>query len=54
LHRAEELPKEEFKREVERHLTGNEPSLGSYSTSRLQEPAAVIEQALKQLSDAGN
>ena len=28
LHKAQELPKEEFKREVERHLTGRNASLG--------------------------
>jgi len=51
LHKAQELPKEEFKREVERHLTGQETEpwemlYFKMYTSRL----AVIEQALETAS----
>src|SRR3984885_4432424 len=48
LHRASELPKEEFKREVERHLTGQETEaweLIYFKLYRSQLP--VIEQALE-------
>jgi hypothetical protein len=48
LHKARELPKEEFKREVERHLTGKEiePSEMLYfKVYKSQLP--VIEQALE-------
>jgi hypothetical protein len=51
LHRAEELPKEEFKREVERHLTGNETEpweLLYFKVYKSQLP--VIEQALETAS----
>jgi hypothetical protein len=41
LHRAKELPKEEFKREVERHLTGKrDRALGAALLQSLQEPVA--------------
>ncbi|HSY98491.1 MAG TPA: hypothetical protein VK788_03265 [Terriglobales bacterium] len=51
LHKVQELPKEEFKREVERHLTGQETEpwemlYFKMYTSRL----AVIEQALETAS----
>jgi hypothetical protein len=48
LHRAKELPKEEFKREVERHLTGKETEpweLLYFKVYKSQPP--VIEQALE-------
>src|SRR5580658_7869489 len=48
LHRASELPKEEFKREVERHLTGRETEpweLIYFKLYKSQVP--VIEQALE-------
>jgi hypothetical protein len=48
LHRAKELPKEEFKREVERHLTGKETEpweLLYFKVYKTQLP--VIEQALE-------
>jgi hypothetical protein len=48
LHRARELPKEEFKREVERHLTGKESEpweLFYFKVYKSQLP--VIEQALE-------
>lgn len=51
MHRAEELPKEEFKREVERHLTGNETEpweLLYFKVYKSQLP--VIEQALETAS----
>ena len=41
LHKAQELPKEEFKREVERHLTGQDDrALGDALFQGLQKPAA--------------
>jgi hypothetical protein len=48
LHRAKELPKEEFKREVERHLTGKETEpweLLYFKVYKSQLP--IIEQALE-------
>jgi hypothetical protein len=48
LHKAEELPKEEFKREVERHLTGKETEpweLVYFKVYKSQ--IGVIEQALE-------
>jgi len=51
LHRAKELPKEEFKREVERHLTGKETEpweLLYFKVFKSQLP--VIEQALETVS----
>ncbi len=48
LHKARELPKEEFKREVERHLTGQETEpweLIYFKVYKSQLP--VIEQALE-------
>jgi hypothetical protein len=35
VHKAHELPREEFKREVDRHLTGKIPSRGRSSISKL-------------------
>ena len=56
LHKAKELPKEEFKREVERHLTGKETEpweIIYFKVYKSQLP--VIEQALETAgSDAGN
>ena len=41
LHKAEELPKEEFKREVEQHLTGKSyRTMGADLLQGIQEPAA--------------
>ena len=41
LHKAKELPKEEFKREVERHLTGKETeAVGDSLLQAVQESAA--------------
>ena len=51
LHKAEELPKEEFKREVEKHLTGKETEpweLLYFKVYKSQLP--VIEQALETAS----
>jgi hypothetical protein len=51
LHKANELPKEEFKREVERHLTGHETEpweLIYFKVYKSQLP--VIEQALETAS----
>jgi hypothetical protein len=51
LHRAKELPKQEFKREVERHLTGKETEpweLLYLKVYKSQLP--VIEQALETAS----
>jgi hypothetical protein len=51
LHRAKELPKEEFKREVERHLTGKETEPGEllyFKVYKSQLP--MIEQALETAS----
>jgi hypothetical protein len=48
LHKAKEMPKEEFKREVERHLTGQETEpweIISFKLYKSQLP--VIEQALE-------
>ena len=48
LHKAKELPKQDFKREVERHLTGREPEpseLIYFKVYKSQLP--VIEQALE-------
>jgi hypothetical protein len=51
LHKAQSLPKEEFKGEVERHLTGqdNEPSEMLYFKV-YKSQLAVIEQALETAS----
>ena len=47
LHKAQELPKEEFKREVERHLTGKETEPWEMLYFKLyKSQLAVIEQAL--------
>ena len=41
VHKARELPREEFKREVERHLTGKETeAVGDSLFQGLQEPIA--------------
>ncbi len=48
LHKAQELPKEEFKREVERHLTGRETEAWELLYFKLyKSQLAVIEQALE-------
>jgi len=48
LHRARELPKEEFKREVERHLTGQETEPWEIIYFKLyKSQLPVIEQALE-------
>jgi hypothetical protein len=48
VHKARELPREEFKREVERHLTGKETeAVGDSLFQGLQKPVAGIEQALE-------
>ena len=48
LHRARELPKEEFKREVERHLTGQETEPWEIIYFKLyKSQLPVLEQALE-------
>jgi hypothetical protein len=48
VHRAQELPKEEFKREVERHFTGRETEAWELLYFKLyKSQLAVIEQALE-------
>jgi hypothetical protein len=48
LHKARELPKEEFKREVERHLTGRETEAWELLYFKLyKSQLAVVEQALE-------
>ena len=48
LHKAEELPKEEFKREVERHLTGKETEPWELIYFKVyKSQIGVIEQALE-------
>jgi hypothetical protein len=48
VHRAQVLPKEEFKREVERHLTGRETEAWELLYFKLyKSQLAVIEQALE-------
>jgi hypothetical protein len=48
VHKAQELPKEEFKREVERHLTGHNTEASEMLYFRLfKSQLAVIEQALE-------
>jgi len=48
LHKAEELPKEEFKREVERHLTGKETEPWELIYFKVyKSQVGVIEQALE-------
>src|ERR1700733_4131710 len=48
LHKAEELPKEEFKREVERHLTGKETEPWELIYFKVyKSQLGVIEQALE-------
>jgi hypothetical protein len=51
LHKAQELPKEEFKREVERHLTGQETEPWEMLYFKMyKSQLAVIEQALETAS----
>ena len=51
LHKAQELPKEEFKREVERHLTGKETEPWEMLYFKVyKSQLAVIEQALETAS----
>ena len=51
VHKARELPKEEFKREVERHLTGRNMEASELLYFRLfKSQLAVIEQALETAS----
>src|SRR3974390_3899823 len=51
VHKAQELPKEEFKREVEKHLTGRETEASELLYFRLfKSQLAVIEQALETAS----
>jgi hypothetical protein len=51
VHKAQELPKEEFKREVERHLTGRVTEASELLYFRLfKSQLAVIEQALETAS----
>jgi hypothetical protein len=51
LHKAQELPKEEFKREVERHLTGKEAEPWEMLYFKVyKSQLAVIEQALETAS----
>jgi len=48
LHRAQELPKEEFKREVEKHLTGKESEPWEILYFKVyKSQLAVVEQALE-------
>jgi hypothetical protein len=51
LHKAQSLPKEEFKREVERHLTGKETESWVMLYFKVyKSQLAVIEQALETAS----
>lgn len=51
VHKAQELPKEEFKREVERHLTGRNTEASELLYFRLfKSQLAVVEQALETAS----
>jgi hypothetical protein len=51
LHKAQELPKDEFKREVERHLTGEETEPWEMLYFKMyKSQLAVIEQALEAAS----
>jgi hypothetical protein len=51
VHKAQELPREEFKREVERHLTGRDTEASELLYFRLfKSQLAVIEQALETAS----
>src|SRR6202142_3847830 len=48
LHRAEQMPKEKFKRDVEKHLTGKETEpweILSFTVYKIQ--LAVVEQAIE-------
>jgi len=51
VHKAQELPREEFKREVERHLTGRNTEASELLYFRLfKSQLAVVEQALETAS----
>ena len=51
VHKAQELPKEEFKREVERHLTGRNTEASELLYFRLfKSQLTVIEQAIETAS----
>ena len=51
VHKAQELPREEFKREVERHLTGRNTEASELLYFRLfKSQLAVIEQAIETAS----
>jgi hypothetical protein len=51
LHKAQEMPKEEFKREVERHLTGHETETWEMLYFKVyKSQLAVIDQALEAAS----
>jgi hypothetical protein len=51
VHKAQEMPKQEFKREVERHLTGQETELSEMLYFKVyRSQLAVIEQALETAS----
>jgi hypothetical protein len=51
VHKAQELPKEEFKREVERHLTGRNTEASELLYFRLfKSQLAVVEQAIETAS----
>ena len=51
MHKAQELPREEFKREVERHLTGRDTEASELLYFRLfKSQLSVIEQALETAS----
>ena len=51
LHKAKEMPREEFKREVERHLTGKETEPWEMLYFKVyKSQLAVIEQALETAS----
>src|ERR1700758_5540066 len=51
LHKARELPKEEFKQEVERHLTGQETEPWEMLYFKMyKSQLAVVEQALETAS----
>ena len=56
VHKAKELPKEEFKREVERHLTGKETEPWEIIYFKLyKSQLPVVEKALETAGlDAGN
>ena len=48
LHKARQMPKEEFKQEVEKELTGKETeAVGNYLLQTVPEPDPVIERAIE-------